>query len=156
MRKIITTVAVAVFALCGAGLIVAMATAGPDATPAAAEAPAATTAPGTVATANVPAPATKALTVAQRNAARAAENYIDLTGFSRTGLIRQLKYTGYSAADAAVAVDSLQIDWNAQAARKAASYIEMTSFSRASMISQLVYDGFTKAQATHGAKSVGL
>lgn len=60
MRKIITVVAVASFALCGAGLIVAMATAGPDAptrdlhslTAATTPAPA----PATVATANVPAP----------------------------------------------------------------------------------------------------
>ena len=44
-----------------------------------------------------------------------------LSGFSRSGLIDQLKYEGFSTEDATVAVDSITVDWNEQAARKAAS-----------------------------------
>ena len=39
----------------------------------------------------------------QRNAVRSAESYVDMTGFSRSGLIEQLEYEDFSAADATYA-----------------------------------------------------
>lgn len=102
------------------------------------------------------APEPPAGSVSQTQAARKAQNYLDLTGFSRDGLIKQLEFEHFSAADAAAAVDSLNVDWNAQAKRKAADYLKLTGFSHKSLVDQLVFDGFTAAQAEHGAQSAGL
>lgn len=109
---------------------------------AAVDAPVATTAP--------------AMTNSQKQAVKKAKSYLEYTAFSRSGLIKQLKYEGFSEADATFAVDSLNVDWNVQAAAKAKSYLEFTSFSRSGLIKQLKYEGFTDAQAAHGVASVGL
>ncbi|WP_305779200.1 Ltp family lipoprotein [Nocardia nova] len=89
----------------------------------------------------------------QRNATRAAKRYLEYTGFSRSGLIKQLEYDDYSTEDATFAVDSLNTDWNEQAARCAKKYLDYTSFSRSGLIDQLVYDGFTHEQAEYGANA---
>ncbi len=95
------------------------------------------------------------------NAARSAQQYLDMTGFSRRGLIHQLSSNagnGYSVADATTAVDSLTVDWNEQAARSAKQYLNMTGFSCSGLIHQLSSDAgdkYTKAQATFGAKQAG-
>lgn len=102
------------------------------------------------------APAAPKLTTAQQNAAKSAQQYLGLSGFSRKGLIGQLKFDGYSEADATVAIDSLGVDWMLQATRSAKAYVDLTSFSRKGLISQLEFDGYTSAQAAHGADSVGL
>ncbi len=99
-------------------------------------------------------------TVAQQNAYRSAVRYLDFTAFSRKGLVEQLRYEDYSAADAEFAVARLEaeggVDWNAQAAASAAKYLAFTSFSRAGLVEQLVYEGFTKSQATYGVSTTGL
>lgn len=101
------------------------------------------------------------LTGPQRNAVRTAQSYLDIMGFSRKGLIEQLSSdagSGYSVADATVAVDSLRVDWNLQAARKAKAYLEIMGFSCKGLIEQLssrAGDGFTVEQATYGASQAG-
>ena len=100
--------------------------------------------------------AAKAGTVSQRNALRQAENYLDFTAFSRTGLIHQLEFEKYSTADATWAVDRVTADWNEQAAKKAKEYLEFTSFSRAGLVDQLIFEGFTPEQAEYGASQTGL
>lgn len=98
-----------------------------------------------------------ALTPQQELAAQSARSYLDLQGFSRAGLIRQLSSTagdGYSVKDATVAVDSLHVDWNAQAVKAAEGYLQMQAFSCNGLIQQLsssAGDGFTAAQASYGA-----
>ena len=83
-------------------------------------------------------------------------------GFSRLGLIQQLssKYgDGYSVADATFAVDSLKVDWNAQAALSAKNYIKMSPFSCSGLIEQLsssAGEQFTAAQAQYGAHAAGV
>jgi hypothetical protein len=101
-------------------------------------------------------PATAATSAGQDNAADKAADYLDLTGFSRTGLIKQLKFEGFSEADATYGVDSLNADWNEQAAKKAAEYLEFSSFSRDGLVDQLVFEGFTPEQAEHGVSTTGL
>jgi len=101
-------------------------------------------------------PAAAALTVAQKQAVKKAESYLDFAAFSRTGLLAQLEFEGFSNADATLGVDSVNPDWNAQAALKAASYLEFTSFSRSGLIDQLLFEGFTQEQAEFGVTSVGL
>jgi SOS response regulatory protein OraA/RecX len=95
-------------------------------------------------------------TASQRNARRKAADYLSYSAFSRSGLIDQLKYEGFSQQDAAYGVDSLNADWNDQAAKKAQQYLDYTSFSRQGLIDQLMYEGFTRAQAEYGANAAGL
>lgn len=104
-----------------------------------------------------PTTAPKKVSAEQANATRSAESYLSgPASFSRKGLISQLKYEGYSTKAATAAVDSLHVDWNAQAVQSAKSYLEMQGFSRKELISQLKYEGFTQAQAERGVKGAGL
>ncbi|MGW9167346.1 Ltp family lipoprotein [Agromyces sp. NPDC055658] len=96
-----------------------------------------------------------AMTMGQQQAVGKAEDYLSFMAFSRTGLIEQLEYEGFSNADATFAVDHIAPDWNAQAAAKARSYLDTMSFSREGLIEQLVYEGFTQEQAEHGASANG-
>lgn len=104
----------------------------------------------------VAATASKKLTAAQANARRSAENYIEMSGFSRSGLVKQLKFEQYSVKDATIAVDSMKVNWNREADQSAKGYVDMTGFSRAGLIKQLKFEGYTTKQAAHGADSVGL
>lgn len=103
----------------------------------------------------------QSLTRPQNNAVRSASQYLSFAGFSRNGLIDQLSSSygdGYDKADATIAVDSLNVDWNEQAARSATQYLEMTGFSCNGLIEQLsssAGDKYTKAQATYGAQYAG-
>ena len=103
-----------------------------------------------------PAPeAPPAASLSQQNAIGSAESYLDFSAFSRTGLIGQLEFEGFSTEDATFAVDSIAPDWNAQAAEKAQSYLDFSTFSRQGLIDQLVFEGFSVAEAEHGATAVG-
>jgi hypothetical protein len=53
-----------------------------------------------------PAPAAPVVPAGQQNALRAAKQYLDTQPFSRTGLIKQLTFSGYSDADATYGVDT--------------------------------------------------
>ncbi|OBB19761.1 hypothetical protein A5761_00655 [Mycolicibacterium setense] len=101
-------------------------------------------------------PLEPASTVSQRNAVRAAKDYLDYSAFSRQGLIEQLEYEDFSTADATFAVDSITVDWNEQAAKAAKAYLDYSAFSRGGLIEQLEYEGFTPAQAVYGATAAGL
>ena len=101
------------------------------------------------------------LTGPQQNAARTAQQYISMSGFSRAGLIEQLSSdagNGYDVGDATAAVDSLNIDYNEQAARSAKQYLDMTVFSCKGLIEQLSSNAgnkYTVSEATYGAKQAG-
>lgn len=97
-----------------------------------------------------------AMSVGQENAVSKAETYLDYMGFSRSGLIKQLKFDKFSEKDAAFAVDYLKPNWNEQAALKAETYLDSMGFSRDGLIDQLKFDGFTAEQAAYGAKQAGL
>ncbi len=99
-----------------------------------------------------PAPAaTRALTAAQENAILKGQEYLDYTAFSRTGLIDQLVYEGFTKKVATFGVDSLAVDWKEQAYLKGKAYLDYTSFSLKGLIDQLEYEGFTAKQAKYGA-----
>lgn len=85
-----------------------------------------------------------------------ANDYLDYTAFSPSGLIEQLEYEGFSNEDATWAVDNCGADWTAQADRMAAQYMDYSSFSHSGLVDQLVFEGFTQEQAEHGADSVEL
>ena len=101
------------------------------------------------------------LTGPQMNARRSADNYLNMKGFSREGLVQQLSSSagdGYAEADAIAAVDTLDVDWNEQAARSAKDYLNMMGFSCSGLIEQLsssAGDKFTEAEARYGAQKAG-
>jgi hypothetical protein len=94
--------------------------------------------------------------MSQQNAVRAAEDYLEVSAFSRQGLIEQLEYSEFSTADATFAVDSITVDWNLQAAKAAQDYLEVSAFSRSALIDQLMYSGFTASEAAYGVSTTGL
>jgi Host cell surface-exposed lipoprotein len=100
--------------------------------------------------------AEREFTVSQENAIETAESYLDYTGFSKSGLVGQLKYEKFSPADAWFAVNHIDVNWNEQAAKVAKDYLEYSSFSRQGLIDQLEYEGFTTAQAIYGVNRTGL
>ena len=134
--------------------------------PAALAAPTTTTAPGpTTTTAPRPttttAPTAPALTQQQESAKQEAQQYLSTEAFSQAGLIAQLDSPdggGYSANDATVAVDSLTVDWNAEAVQAAKGYMQTEPMSCSDLIQQLDSpdgDQYTVAQATYGAQQAG-
>lgn len=102
----------------------------------------------------IEAPAPK-LTLSQQNAVDKGASYLEFTAFSRSGLIGQLEYEGFTTEDSTFAVDFIAPDWNAQAAAKAKSYLDMTSFSREGLYDQLAFEGFSDAEINAGLAAVG-
>ncbi len=92
----------------------------------------------------------------QRNALNRANDYLDYTAFSRSGLIKQLEFEGFSNADATWAADNCGADWNEQAFKKAKEYLNFSSFSHSGLVDQLEYEGFTSEQAEYGVSKAGL
>lgn len=89
-----------------------------------------------------------------------AENYLDFMSFSRSGLLEQLEFEGFTPEQAEYGVSALEennlVDWNEQAALSAESYLDYMEFSRQSLIDQLVFEGFTQEQAEYGVTQAGL
>jgi len=91
-----------------------------------------------------------AATAGQRNAVSSAQDYLDYQAFSKSGLIKQLKFEHFSGSDARYAVNHVRVNWNAQAVKSAKDYLDYQSFSRSGLIRQLEFEGFTHAQAAYG------
>lgn len=98
---------------------------------------------------------TKSVTTGEANALASALNYLSFSGFSKSGLIEQLKYEGYTDSEAKYAVENCGANWKEQAAKSAKTYLEVSSFSRDGLIEQLEYEGYTHEQAVYGAEAVG-
>ena len=103
-----------------------------------------------------PAP-TSSATMGEQNALKSAKAYLNLgTGFSRSGLIDQLKYEGYTDSEAEYAVKNCGADWKEQAVISAKNYLDLDfGFSKSGLIEQLEYEGFTHEQAVYGAEQNG-
>lgn len=113
-------------------------------------------APGAAEPTEGPAAEEPQLTAEQENAIGSAQDYLDYTAFSRSGLIKQLIYEGYSKAVSTFAVDHIKVDWKEQAYLSAKAYLDYSHFSRKGLIAQLKYEGFTTKQATYGVNKAGL
>ncbi len=94
-------------------------------------------------------------TLAQQNAINSAQSYLAYSGFSRTGLIGQLEYEGFSTEEATFGVDNAGADWNAEAAETAQQYLDYSSFSRQGLYDQMAYEGFLPAEIEFGLAAVG-
>lgn len=100
--------------------------------------------------------ADSAATPGQDNARRTASEYLESQAFSRSGLISQLKFEGFTTAQATYGVTVLHVNWSRQAALDAKEYLQSQGFSRSGLIQQLRYEGFTLGQATYGVNRTGL
>jgi len=103
----------------------------------------------------IPAPESQ-FTRSEENAVRSAESYLSFSAFSRSGLIDQLEFEGFTSDEATRGVNSITVDWNDQAWKSAESYLGFSSFSRSGLIDQLLFEGFTQSQATFGVDKAGL
>lgn len=166
-RHVGRTVALVVGGLFAVGILAAVLAPGQPAKDTAANTPkSVATVPAVKPTRQAHSPAPKpsitepARTASQEQAVGAAQQYLELTAFSRKGLVAQLSSdaVGFSKADATYAVDHVTVDWNEQAAASARTYLELTHFSRKGLIEQLESDavGFTHAQAVYGVTKAGL
>lgn len=97
-----------------------------------------------------------ALTRAQENAVGTAQDYLDYSGFSKKGLIRQLEFEGYERKDIDVALSTIKVNWKAEAVETAEAYLDYTNFSRSGLIEQLEFEGYTSEQARYAVSKVGL
>lgn len=95
------------------------------------------------------------LTTGQKNALRAAENYLDFTAFSYEGLIDQLEFEKYTHEDAVFAADNCGADWMEQALKAARNYLDFSAFSYEGLINQLEFEKYTTEQATYAADNCG-
>lgn len=95
-------------------------------------------------------------TLAQKNAVRKAQDYLVVLAFSKSGLIRQLEYDGFSKEDSQYAVSTIDVNWKEQAYRKGQAYLDIMAFSRDKLIKQLEHDGFTKEEAIYALDKIGL
>jgi len=93
------------------------------------------------------------VTVSQSNAVKKAKSYLSYSAFSRSGLIAQLEFEGFSTSDATYGADAQNANWNDQAAKKGKSYLEMSGYTRSGLIDQLEFEGFTTKEATIGASA---
>ncbi len=88
----------------------------------------------------------------EKDAVRQARAYLDISGFSREGLIEMLLLEGYTEDDAVFGADNTGADWYEEATRKAESYLDISSYSFDGMVSQLQrIDKFTELEAIYGA-----
>jgi|AntRauTorckE6833_2_1112554.scaffolds.fasta_scaffold01778_11 hypothetical protein len=101
-----------------------------------------------------PAPEPEA-TLGEKNALSKAFEYLNYGAFSRSGLVEQLEFEGFTREEATYGADNSGADWNEQASLKAQEYMDYSSFSRDGLIEQLEFEGFTRQQAEYGAKAVG-
>ena len=107
------------------------------------------------------APAGPTLTQQQQSPVEPAKQYLSTQAFSQQGLIDQLDSPdggGYSVHVATVAVDSLTVNWNAEAVQSAKEYLATQPMSCNDLIQQLdspYGEKLTVAQATYGAQQAG-
>ena len=95
-------------------------------------------------------------TAGQANARAKGEEYLSISAFSRKGLVKQLKFEGFSKKEAKYGADAQNANWKEQAALKAEEYLDISAFSGPGLIRQLMFDGFTRKQAEYGVKQAGL
>jgi hypothetical protein len=105
-------------------------------------------------------PAEPEMTSGQENALESAQDYLDMSGFSKQGIIQQLSSgagEGFPKADAVFAANHVDVNWNDEAVESAQDYLDMSSFSKDGLIDQLsssAGEGFTVAQAQYAVDMV--
>ena len=97
----------------------------------------------------------QAATSGESNALSRAKAYLQIMPFSKKGLIKQLKFEGFTSKEAKYGAGKCGANWKEQASKKAKSYLDTMPFSKKGLIKQLKYDGFTAKEATYGVSKCG-
>lgn len=95
-------------------------------------------------------------TLSQKNAVKKAKDYLAYSAFSKSGLVKQLEFEGFSNSDATYAVSQLSTDWKEEAYKQGKAYLDYSSFSRDGLIKQLEFEGYTNAEALYAVNKIGL
>ena len=93
--------------------------------------------------------------LSQRNAIEKAKDYIRVLDFSKTGLIDQLEFEGFSEEDSKFAVDHIEVDWNEECYKKAESYMKLMNYSEQGLRDQLDFEGFTQSEIDYAVNKIG-
>ena len=97
-----------------------------------------------------------AATRSQTRAVATAKSYLSYQAFSLAGLVDQLKFEKFSAADATYGAAHSGGDWNKEALLSAKEYLSSSAFSQSGLVQQLVSaEKFTPAQANYGVAHCG-
>lgn len=83
-------------------------------------------------------------------ATRMAKDYLRSQSFSKSGLVDQLEFEGFSHRDAVCGTSHAGANWLTQAVKTAKDYLRSQSFSRSGLIDQLEFEGFSSYQARYG------
>lgn len=75
--------------------------------------------------------------------------------YSYSGLVRQLRYEGFSLSDLLYGLSPDDFDWNEQAARKAQELVASGSYTRDALIEKLKSLSFSGKEAEYGADHCG-
>lgn len=86
-----------------------------------------------------------------------AKTFLESMPFSRSGLIEQLKFAGFTQEEAEYAADNSGADWYEMAVKSALSYLETSDYSENGLIRQLESssEGYTHEEAVHGVSEAG-
>lgn len=95
------------------------------------------------------------LTVGEQNCLAEALSYIDLLGFSKAGLIKQLEFNQYTESEIKFAIENCGADWNAEAVECAQGYTDTISLSRQALYDQLEYEGFEETEINYALEQLG-
>lgn len=79
-----------------------------------------------------------------------AKSYLRSQGFSKSGLVEQLEYEGFSHSAAVWGVSHAGANWLTQAVKVSKEYLRSQAFSPSGLREQLEYEGFTHYQAAYG------
>lgn len=84
-----------------------------------------------------------------------AEAYLDMTGFSKSGLYDKLVSMGFSEENAQYAIDNLpETDWGEEAYQRGALYLNSYVITAKDMKDILVLDGFSEEDAEYAANKL--
>lgn len=98
------------------------------------------------------------LTAQEEGACKMAANTLSgATGTSRATIIQTLEWQQFSEAEAVLAVDHCNADWNQEAVESAKFYMQSTGASHSTMMQWLTsWQKFTDEQAEYACQQVGL
>lgn len=101
------------------------------------------------------APSAESVTVGMEKALDSAKFHLSSASYSKKALAALLESDGYSAAEAAFAVENCGADWNKEAFKTAKELLSFSSFSKEALVFQLEIKGFTHEEALFGAEQNG-
>ncbi len=90
------------------------------------------------------------------SALKKAQSYVNMSGFSESGLQKQLEFEGFADDEIQYALDNVDVDYNQESLEKAQSYIDMSGFSKTGLQKQLQYENFTTDQIQYALDNVNV